>query len=115
MKQVCNEQGLCLDIVREVIEDVNPDKHHNLLGGDDRNPTWEEYLADYKEEYQPYILLIKKSIEENGMVGGTGSRYANDTIFKFSDGNIFTFSWRAWGDLMQAIVDKKEGYIAYYM
>lgn len=108
-KTVSNEEGLTVEIIRDSTEDYAP-----MLGGDDSNPSWEAYLNDYKEEYRPHVLLLKKSIEENGLVGETG-QYANNLSFKFSDGQHWGFSWRAWGDLMQAIVDKNEGYMAYYM
>jgi hypothetical protein len=111
--QVTNEKGLSVDIV---IGFVGPllDKTHTILGGDSNNPTWQEYLDDYKDEFKPHIELIRKAIEANYMVGYTGQD-ADDLYFKFSDENVFGFSWRGWGDLMQAIVNKKEGYMAYYM
>lgn len=80
------------------------------------NPTWEEYLSDYHDKYHPHFELIKKHIEDNGLIGLTGEQKQDmDLSFKFSDGTHFGFTWRAWGDLMQAIVGKKEGYMAYYM
>ena len=112
-KEVSNEAGLSVTIIssRELTAE---DKPNSFLGGDSSNPTWDEYLEDYKDEYKPHILLIKKSIEENHMIGYTGQD-ADDVYFKFSDGHIWGFTWRAWGDLMQSIVNKKEGYMAYYM
>jgi hypothetical protein len=113
MKIVTNENGLSLEIVRDYVQ-ADGEDYSPMFGGDDSNPSWEEYLDDYKEEFKPHILLLKKSIEENGLVGYTGQD-ADDLYFKFSDGNVMGFSWRGWGDLMQAIVNKNEGYIAYYM
>lgn len=116
MKQVSNESGLSLDfILCSQIGEVDPQKTINMLGGDSSNPSWDEYLADYKDEFQPHVILMKKCIEENNLVGETGGKMANDWCFKFSDGYVFTLSWRAWGDFMQAVVNKKEGYMAYYM
>lgn len=113
MKVVSNEKGLSLEIIKDHqltdSDDVTP-----MLGGDDSNPTWEEYLNDFKEEYRPHVLLIRKSIEENGLMGYTGQE-ASEFNFKFSDGQFWSFSWRAWGDLMQSIINKNEGYMAYYM
>lgn len=87
-----------------------------LIGGDSSNPSWDEYVEGYKEEYREHIKLIRKAIEENGWVGYTGEDQERENIqFRFSDGSLWGFSWRAWGDLMQAIVNKKEGYMAYYM
>ena len=86
-----------------------------IMGGDDSNPTWEVYLKDWFEEYRPHINLIKDAIEKLEWVGETGGSKANTTAFEFSDGICISFSWRAWGDLMQAIVNKQEGYLTYYM
>jgi hypothetical protein len=113
MKTVTNENGLSLEIVTHYVQ-VDGEDYSPMLGGDDSNPSWEEYLNDYKEEFKPHILLLKKSIEENDLVGYTGQD-ADDLYFKFSDGNVMGFSWRGWGDLMQAIVNKNEGYMAYYI
>jgi hypothetical protein len=113
MKTVTNENGLSLEIVTHYVQ-ADGEDYSPMLGGDDSNPSWEEYLNDYKEEFKPHILLLKKSIEENDLVGYTGQD-ADDLYFKFSDGNVMGFSWRGWGDLMQAIVNKNEGYMAYYM
>lgn len=117
-KKVTNETGLSVEIIRgyDVTEtnDNIKNKPHHFMGGDDSNPSWEAYLSDYNEEFRPHVLLIKKCIEDNGLVGTTGQD-ADDMYFKFSDGHVWGFTWRAWGDLMQAIVDKREGYMAYYM
>ena len=113
MKIVSNEQGLSVSIIRSR-ELTEEHKVHTFLGGDSNNPSWEDYIDEYAGEYLPHVLLVRKSIEENGMIGYTGQD-ANDLYFKFSDGEIWYYSWRAWGDLMQAIVNKNEGYITYYM
>jgi hypothetical protein len=63
-------------------------------------------LSGYKDEWKPHFKLIKKAIEDLGLVGKTADRKANDTCFVFSDGKSLGFSWRAWGDLMSAIVVK---------
>lgn len=87
----------------------------NIMGGDDRNLSWEDYVNDFKDEYKPHIILIKEAIEKLNWIGEVAGDKANDTSFKFSDGQVWGFSWRAWGDLMQAIVNKNEGYMKYYM
>jgi len=113
-KEVTNEKGLILNIIHSREIDVENDRPHSFLGGDSNNPTWEEYLEDYADDYKGHILLIRKSIEDNAMIGYTG-KDADDLVFRFSDGEAWGFTWRAWGDLMQSIVNKKEGYMAYYM
>jgi len=107
-KSATNENGLSVEIIYNS-EDYNP-----MMGCYSSNPSWEQYLNDYKEEYRPHVLLLKQVIEENGLIGMNGSQQ-NNMSFKFSDGQHWGFTWRAWGDLMQAIVDKNEGYMAYYM
>ena len=108
--KVKDENGLELTVTTNHPQDYDP-----IMGGMDISPTWEEYLSDYKEEFKPHFRLIKKAIEDLGWVGETADRKANDTCFVFSDGKSLGFSWRAWGDLMSAIVGKNEGYMAYYM
>lgn len=95
----------------------DPDECEVIMGGDSSNPTWDEYLKKFENlEFQKRIYLIRYVIEENGLVGITGERKQDLGIsFKFSDGVHLSFTWRAWGDLMQAIVNKREGYVEYYM
>lgn len=96
--------------------DIGEDNCTAIMGGDDSNPTWQEYSDSVKDEYKQHFELIKKAIEDNGWIGMTGERQQNENIsFKFSDGIHYRFTWRAWGDLMQAIVGKREGYMKYYM
>ena len=98
------------------LHDKGGEDYTPIMGGDNSNPTWEEYVNDLKDEYKPHFEMIKKAIIDNGWIGMTGEQQQDERIsFKFSDGTHFGFSWRAWGDLMQAIVNKKEGYMTYYM
>ncbi len=97
-------------------DEINDKGTFQLMGGDSSNPSWDEYMDDVKDEYKQHFELIKTAIKENGWIGMTGEQQQNENIqFRFSDGSLFGFSWRAWGDLMQAIVNKKEGYMTYYM
>lgn len=110
-KVVDNGEGLSLTIIKDT---EGAEDGQVFLGGDTSNPTWEEYLSKFEEGFIPRAQLLRKCIEENGLVGRTAEE-TSDLWFKFSDGEIWGFSWRGWGDLMQAIVNKKEGYMAYYM
>lgn len=120
MKIVSNDNDLSVEIVSNYEIVVSNGKEQpqtqyiSVLGGDTRNLSWEEYLDEIKDDYKPHILLLKKTIQENGLIGYTG-KDAEQYTFKFSDGIDISFTWRGWGDLMAAIVDKREGYIAYYM
>lgn len=108
--KIKNEEGLELTITQSEIKDYEP-----IMGGDATNPTWEKYLYSFNKELQPHLKLIRKAIEELEWIGKTGEEISNNYTFVFSDGQAWGFSWRAWGDLMQAIVDKQEGYMMYYM
>lgn len=116
--KILNKTGLELSIVLgdSDFESLPTEEYIkiSLTGGDSSNPSWKDYLEGFEEVYQPHIQLIKQAIIELGWVGRGANEMANDTYFIFSDKTIFTFSWRAWGDLMQAIVDKNEGYMTYY-
>lgn len=89
-------------------------KSHCISGGDSTNPSWEEYFDGWEKEFQPYIAAIKEVLIESNLVGISASDICNDIWFSFEDGNKVSFTWRAWGDLMQAIIDKREGYMKYY-
>ena len=105
-----SETGLELIVTTDNIEDYSV-----ISGGLDSSPNWEEYLSDYSNEFKGHLVLIKQAIEKLGWVGETAEHRANETLFYFSDNIVLGFSWRAWGDLMSAIVGKNEGYMAYYM
>lgn len=110
-KEIKENNKLTVDILLNSKEEAKV-----VMGGDSRNPSWEEYLNDFKEGFQPHFILIKEALEKSEYMGITGEDKQKLGIsFKFSDGQHWTFSWRAWGDLMQAIVNKKEGYMKYYM
>lgn len=94
--------------------DMNNDTVIPIFGGDSSNPTWDEYLSGWFEDIQPKIKAMRQCIEDNDLIGVGANQICNDIYFKFEDGTIITFSWRAWGDLMQAIVNKREGYMTYY-
>lgn len=85
-----------------------------ISGGDDRNLTWEEYLSEVMDEYKGHFIALKEYIEKSEYYKATGGSFCNDFYWEFSDGITASFSFRAWGDLMQAIVGKREGYMAYY-
>lgn len=86
-----------------------------IYGGYEHGHTWDEYLANFRTSKRIHFNMIRKAIEELDWVGMTGEEMANDVEFVFSDGVIIAFTWRAWGDLMAAIVGKGENYLSYYM
>lgn len=84
-----------------------------IAGGNSYNPTWPQYLLGYNRQSRKYFSCIRQYIIDFNLLGTPGSAM-NDNYFEFSDSTIIAFTWRAWGDLMQAIVGKREGYINYY-
>jgi hypothetical protein len=91
------------------------ERHEIISGGDSSNPTWEEYISQYADYFKTQIELLKLAVTEWGWIGKTGEDICNDYIFVFSTGERIGFTWRAWGDFMQAVVGKREGYMMYYM
>lgn len=108
-----------LEIVATIERGQGPEDCIVLWGGDDSNPTWDEYLDGYKDEIHPALWAVRKAVEESRWMGSSADAFCNGHWFKFSepvaDRPGIAFTWRAWGDLMQAIVGKREGYMAYYM
>lgn len=108
-----NSRGLKLWVLKD--GERLPENLQVISGGLKNNPTWKEYLKDVKYSYRPHFRLIRRAIIDLDWVGETGAAKANNYYFHFSDGTYMGFTWRAWGDLMQAIVNKREGYMQYYM
>lgn len=90
------------------------DKHITIPGGDPNNPMWAEYVDSFPRAVQPYIYQIRKHTEENRLLEKSG-KDMNNVIYEFIDGVTISFSWRAWGDFIQAIHNKREGYCKYDM
>lgn len=110
-----NSKDIVKEFLVEILEDFTEETEViPLLGGREDNPTWEEYLSEIKNEYIPHFEVMKEKIEKENLIGSTGQEM-NDVGFLFSDGKGICFSWRGWGDFMQAIIGKREGYMAYYM
>ena len=87
-----------------------------ISGGDNTNPSWEQYLSEIVSfEHRTHFLLIKEAIIVNDWVDVCADVAANRLNFCFDDDINIGFTWRAWGDLMQSIVGKQEGYMKYYM
>ena len=96
-------------------EQVKDEKYHIQLGGDRSNPTWDEYFQQFYPEWQTYIEGIRECLLASDLMGKCANEIDNDNLhFVAEDGHTFAFSARAWGDLMQAIVGRREGYMAYY-
>ena len=83
-------------------------------GGDSNNPIWGEYLQSFPKTIQPYLMEIRKMVEKNHWENKTGEDM-NMTLFEFIDGVTFGFTWRGWGDFIQAINYQRDGYLKHYM
>ena len=89
--------------------------HATVIGGDPSNPTWREYIGEINDEWRPVFVAIAQCVRKGPAWKGTADRWCNDYYFKTNTGYTVSFSWRAWGDFMQALVNKREGYMTYYM
>lgn len=97
------------------VEGVPADDATDLggLGGDPSNPTWEEFVLGWKPEWRGHLEAIREAHQVEGM--DLYGEDMNEGYWKLSDGAVFSCSWRAWGDCRQAIENKREGYMRYYM
>lgn len=92
---------------------VPPNIISNMKGGSNVTPDWDEYLARAQPEIRQHLELIRRGIEAKGWLGSSAPEIANYWNFFFNDGDVWGFSLNAWGDLMQSIVGKREGYRKY--
>jgi hypothetical protein len=113
-KPTTNDNGLEVKIIKSYVQSkFDFDKMVIVSGYDPTNPTWEMYLEQFEPDQLPYILLIRETIINNKVLGKTASQYSYHTYFEFSDGVVWHFTNRAFSDLMQSIVNKREGYEIY--
>ena len=102
--------------VEIVTKDNKPDDYEVITGGLDSNPTWEEYRETFDEgDDRAPLDLVREALTQHGLLGRCADEVCNDTAFKFSDGVVWGFTWRAWGDLQQTIEGERRGYMAFYM
>jgi len=97
-----------------MIEGETPEDCNIIRGGYDPAPDWEEYVEEIVPEWKEYVEILKQYILKKNLLGMTGEMQ-RDMYFLFSDGVSLAFTFRAFADLMQAIVNKREGYCKYYM
>ena len=107
---------LTVKIVECTDELMDLEQYEVIMGGRDLEnpPDWNGYLEYFIPEVHPYMETLKKFVTEEGLIGSKGQHH-DTNAFEFSDGTIYGFTWRAWGDFMQAVVGKREGYMTYYM
>lgn len=98
-----------------VVQDSQDENQIVVSGGRHDNPTLEEYINELTDEWKPRIKILADFIKKSQYYKMTASDFCNDNHFRFSDGREIAFTWRGWGDFMQAIVGKREGYMTYYM
>ena len=80
---------------------------------------WKDYLEAFNEKVHPYLEAARKSAVENN-IRATGEQHQYDGITPvFSDGSIFSMTFRAWGDFMAAVwseeEDKDMSYMDFYV
>jgi len=99
------------DLTDEQFAELDP---FIVSGGLDDPPTWDGYLDFMPLDLGPYLSGIRKAIEDGGLVGTLACDFCNEHYWQADDGVRIVFTWRAWGDLMQAIIGKCQGYWSYY-
>ena len=104
-----------LGVEAVILTDDDIDVSNIVSGGLPMNPTWDEYIDMFRDEHKKYYILLKDAVTEWDWIGKTGGEICNEYSFLFSDGVLLSFTWRAWGDFMQSVIGKKEGYMEYYM
>ncbi len=90
------------------------DKAFYPLGGFDPPPDWDEYVAEYHENLRPYLETARQWLLAKDEWPGA-SDFAACEFLLFSDGIGMVFSWRAFGDFLQAVAGRREGYLEYYL
>ena len=105
---------LTLKISNQKIDEAAIDYIKSISGVNTFHPSWDEYLDLMPGYMVVHLHLLKKGIIALGWYGKTASEITDTWNFYFSDGRILNFTNRAWGDLMSAIVNKREGFEAYY-
>jgi hypothetical protein len=105
---------LSLRVSNQKIDDSAIDYLKSISGVNKFHPSWEEYLDLMPTDLLIHLHLIKKAILDIGWVGKPASEVTDKWNFYFSDGRILNFTNRAWGEMMSALVNKREGYEEYY-
>lgn len=104
-----------MELTVKVVQDDQDEQQVVVSGGRSDNPTLEEYINELSDEWKPKIQVLADFIKNSEYYKMTADRFCNDNHFRFSDGREIAFTWRGWGDFMQAVVNEREGYMAYYM
>lgn len=85
-----------------------------MFGGMRNPPSWETYIKScIRPGRRRHSRLMKKWLLKKPRI--LCGDEVNNISFRFSDGVIIAFTCRGWGDFAQAVVDKREGYMKYYM
>jgi hypothetical protein len=100
-------------IKAKIIKDDDSIEYQPILGGDPVPKRWRKYLRLWHS--RDHIIAVKNAIIDGDLVGVEAWKISDEILFEFSDGSKpWGFSMRAWGDLMDAIIGEKRGYMYYY-
>lgn len=83
----------------------------------DTNPVWEEYIAGWPTAYREYISTIRQAVEADSTVYKMNAMTLKRLRYEIRVGGQelhFSFTYRAWGDFMSAIIGERESYLQYY-
>lgn len=98
----------------KVVQDNKDPNQIIVSGGRSDNPTLQEYISELTDEWKIKIKLLAEFIKDSEYYKMKADQFCNENHFRFSDGREIAFTWRGWGDFMQAIVGEREGYMTYY-
>ena len=110
--------------VEKMISYEEADKLEDTIGGlggwFDKGMRWKDYTETLTDLGKEYAEAFRAYVLENGLrQGGDWHQNSDEGVPLFDDGNVATFSYRAWGDIMAAIWSEKENkdycYMNFYM
>lgn len=84
-----------------------------IHGGLRPPPSWDEYLNLFPDDLRAVLTAVRDTVLRDQLGGRCGDEM-NDGYFALSDGRSIAFTQRAWGDLVQSIANKREGYMMYF-
>lgn len=106
---------LCWEVREDGTEDYDSGDWIILSGGDPDSPIWTEFIAGFERSITGHLEVARLWLESRDGGIPRAEDWCNDHYLDFSDGKKLSFTWRGWGDFAQAVVGKREGYLAYSM
>ena len=111
-----NEPLTCWEVADDDKPQPQPDgqTHICLWGGLEPAPSWDKYVEIQGPTARPLLDSARAWLSSREGKIPNAFDWAADHYLEFSDGRTLSFTFRAWGDFAQAVVDQREGYLSYY-